>query len=181
MLPSIPRRFRLVAERSLEMLQRCISLFVIVGFVASQLAAIPHAHSWCSSTEQQKHDSTPHVHLDWLASSNHRHEHSHGGRTHSHSHNEHSDSTPAEDQNESAPVQDSGDHDASAISVSVLLGMPASGGNGVTGTTTSQLQAVDVPTVCHIDLKSFRPINWHPPDSAWADSHLYISLRNLRI
>lgn len=163
------------------MLQRGIALLVIVGFLASQLAAIPHAHSCYSTTQQQKHDSTPHVHLSWLGSSHHHHDHLHGGRPHSHPHVKHHGSTPVEKHDDSAPIQDSEDHDASAISIAVPLGLPISSSQATAGTETSQLPAIAVPIVCHSDLSRFQPICWHPPDSAWADSHLYLSLRNLRL
>ncbi len=163
------------------MFSRCISIFVIVGFVASQLAAVPHLHSWSSFADQQQHDATPHLHLDWLGFSDHSHEHSHGGQTHSHCHIKHSHAAPVEDHNDSACVSDSGDHDASAVAVSVPEGMPSSGSYQLPGKATSQLLAAAIPLDGSIELNGLRPIRWHPPDLAWSDAHLYIFLRNLRL
>lgn len=163
------------------MLPRSLAFAAIVGLLASQLAALPHAHSWTSPIEQQKHDSTPHVHLEWLGLSQHRHEHSHGGHTHSHAKGGQREAKPIEEQDDTAPIQNSGDHKTSAIVVSVPLGLSVAISHQDAPTATSQLLAGEVPFVCQIDLNRNQPICWHPPDLAWADSHLYLSLRNLRI
>src|SRR5688572_8979386 len=66
------------------MLRPWISSLVIMGFVASQLAAAPHAHRGISQEEQQQHDATPHFHYSWVCHDHSEHGHSHGGDSHQH-------------------------------------------------------------------------------------------------
>ena len=54
------------------MMRRSISILVLAGFVASQLAVFPHAHP----TADHERDSRPHVHLTGHAHS-HAHPHTH--------------------------------------------------------------------------------------------------------
>ena len=57
------------------MIHRCVNIAVFSGFLASQLAAVPHAHSEGS---QQNHDSSrPHIHLSWFGGAHRGHEHHH--------------------------------------------------------------------------------------------------------
>ena len=65
------------------MFRRFISTLVLIGFVAGQIAAVPHAHAGYSPEEQQRHDAKPHVHVEKSAHS-HGHQHSHDEHSHSH-------------------------------------------------------------------------------------------------
>ncbi len=81
------------------MFRRILSTFAIVGFIASQWAAMPHAHG---GSEGAAHSAVPHVHT-----SSHSHRHGHG---HHHHHPTHHKHRPSGD-----GVQDGTDHDADAI------------------------------------------------------------------
>ena len=72
------------------MLERCLSAIVLVGYAASQLATLPHAHA----SPPLGHGCRPHLHCGWLielvdeAHSHHHGNHSHdaGQRGHEHPH-----------------------------------------------------------------------------------------------
>ena len=65
------------------MFRRCISTLVLIGFVAGQVAALPHTHAGLSPEEQLQHDSRPHLHF---GNSEHSHNSSHDGQSPRHSH-----------------------------------------------------------------------------------------------
>jgi hypothetical protein len=92
--------------------RRVVSTLLIVAYVASQLAALPHAHG-----SQSEHDQRPYVHGGWLTStfaskrdSGHGHGHHHHGHEHSHSHGNSADPVPL------PPIdRTSGDHDDDCV------------------------------------------------------------------
>jgi hypothetical protein len=162
------------------MLRRCLSLMVLVGFLASQLAAMPHAHAAVSADEQAEHDATPHFHLGSAGHHHHDHgdSHSHKGQ---HSHQGHSKPAKVPADGQIAILDMPGiDHDATAISVTTAYASSASGDERV---------ATDRHDSCDVEAWAFRsdappmvrPIPWHPPDEAWDGSGIYLTLRNLRI
>lgn len=172
------------------MFRRCVSLCVLAVFLASQLAAVPHAHGATSPEEQQKHSATPHFHCEWFGDTDHDHDHSHGGHSHSHAGQQQEDCPkPKSDDSQDRQPQGTGlsgtDHDADAIFVFVS-------GQACTASTTSykdlaasawQLVALARLPDCLSDLQarlspSFRG---HPPDEVLDDSDIYLTLRNLRI
>src|SRR5882724_3954977 len=94
----------------LRMFRSLVSIAVLLGFVAGQLAALPHAHAFASLAEQRQHDARPHVHV---------------GHSHGHEHDHHHDSPSGEQE---VPNDRSDGHDADA------LYLPAT-----SGTTTSSV------------------------------------------
>lgn len=168
------------------MFRRCISLLVIMGLFASQLAAIPHAHAGNSAEEQQKHDATPHFHSEWFRSG-HDHGHSHDGHSHSHDgqHAEKNTPQPAGD-SEDQPLSDGlngTDHDANAVFVPLHAGAPSTTSQNVSKAAASQIAATAVLTEVFGDawpsVSSTPPL--HPPDAVQDGSDIYLTLRNLRI
>lgn len=155
------------------MFRRCISLLVIAGLFASQLAAVPHAHGGLSDAEQQRHDATPHFHANWLGHGDHGH--SHGGHRHE----------PAEQANGQPLSTEIGgpDHDASAIFVPIQSAAPVTASQQESAAAAWQLAAL-VPASDGLSdigpsLGSTPP--WHPPDEVLDGSDTYLTLRNLRI
>ena len=168
------------------MFRRCVSLLVIAGFLASQLAAIPHAHGNASAEEQREHDAKPHCHF---GHTHHDHGHSHSGHNHPHE-------LPGQDQEEGSRPLSGGtdtelletgllatDHDANAIFLP---------GRAWTASTTSQKDHAQ--SVWQISALTANPVNlgnvpsfaksaprWHPPDEVLDASGSYLILRNLRI
>jgi len=60
------------------MLRRCISLLLVIGFIAGQLAPVPHAHG---AGDAAVHDARPHVHLAWFCHDHEHEQHDHGHQT----------------------------------------------------------------------------------------------------
>ena len=56
------------------MINRCIPVAVLLGFIATRLALIPHAHAGLSAEECVKHDAAPHIHCQGKAAHKHSHE-----------------------------------------------------------------------------------------------------------
>jgi hypothetical protein len=162
------------------MFRRCISLLVIVGLFASQLAAVPHAHVGISLEELQKHDATPHFHCSWLCHDDHGHDHSHGGHSHQHE-------SPLKPVKQSAdePLPDGVavlNHNANAVYAPTHASAVAAGKQQDIPTSSLVLAAVCAS-------QAYIPaIDWdkvsrhgHPPDAVLDGSDTYLTLRNLRI
>jgi hypothetical protein len=162
------------------MFRRCVSLLVIVGLFASQLAAIPHAHGATSSEEQQKHDAKPHIHL--FGHCSHSHSHSHAKDDHHHHH----DSIPSEDESANhplAPISDVPEHDSDAF---YFVASPSifAGSTTQIHTISAMVMALQTPTAGWAgehQAESARGLPWHPPDTVLDDSETYLTLRTLRI
>ena len=172
------------------MFRRCLSLLVIAGFLASQMALVPHAHGIVSANEQQKHDATPHIHCGWFGSSDHGHCHAHGDRCHGkHSHSdsgeqavEVSQTAAGDEANPDLCIEQShSDHDADAVFLS-----------GLTVATSTKKVQVDsawqvfwqCPLSCslhQIQASTSPPLHWETPDVVQDASDSYLTLRNLRI
>ena len=169
------------------MIRRCVSLLVILGMLASQLVAIPHAHAGHSAADQQKHDATPHFHTGPHRHGDHEHAPANGG----HGHDDHgpstesaSESQPRDPSNDLPPVPSGGSgHDADAVFVPASSGPLSSSTSHESAESTSQL-AADVPPIGSHGgawpLLRSAPM-WHPPDAVQDGSDTYLTLRNLRL
>jgi hypothetical protein len=161
------------------MFRRCISTLVLLGFVAGQLAAIPHAHGGCSPEEQREHDARPHVHVGFCGHS-HDHDDSHDG----HSHNRATDKvSPASGQQ---VFDDDGacniEHDADAIYLPCVASPVAvkeqriTSGPGPISSTDLALDATGFRAELH-----YASVPIHPPNGHSSGAKLFLTLRNLRI
>jgi hypothetical protein len=161
------------------MFRRCVSTLVLIGFVAGQLAAVPHAHGGCSPEEQREHDARPHVHVGFCGHS-HDHDDSHSG----HAHNRATDEvSPASGQQ----LFDGGgarnaEHDADAIylpcgayPVAVKDQRTASSADLIHSTVSGSDAIGLLPEPRYVAV----PI--HPPDGYSPCVKLFLILRNLRI
>jgi hypothetical protein len=188
---SLPRRAtrrRLQGKDNLiAMFRRCVSLLVIAGFLASQLAVIPHTHGAASAEEQREHDATPHCHI---GHAHHGHSHAHCGHTHAHSHpgkptEESVTGSPDESANQPLGAGRCGaEHDASAIFVSgqACTASPASPRDQ--GPLTWQTAPLAALPGWLGQLAGGVPSSaprWHPPDEVSDASDIYLTLRTLRI
>jgi hypothetical protein len=161
------------------MFRRSISWLVIAGFVASQMAAIPHAHGGMSPAEQLRHNATPHFHC---------HSHCHGDHDHSHGEQVHKHSV----QRQAARVAFDGElllkgpsdaehHDAFAVFMPLQTGVVSAPGQNLAH--ASQLTTIFSPAESLHESYSSRngTLRWHPPDKVEDASGTYLTLRNLRI
>lgn len=171
------------------MFRRCVSLLVIAGFLASQLAAVPHAHGGASPEGRREHDAAPHFHWAWLSHAAHHHDHSHSPSGHEHSHS----GPQSRDQNDSkgssgepiGPPQITGlpgaGHDADAIFVSGQTAAASPSKDQASKTTQLIASVRLVACLDGLALNPRLPPCWHPSDEALDASDTYLILRNLRI
>jgi hypothetical protein len=167
------------------MFQRCVSLLLILGLLASQLATVPHAHGAIPAEDQREHDAAPHFHCDWLGQAEHDHNHEH----HSH-HHSHFGQRPADESSRSSDDSDGqllgtvtgADHDANAVFVAKQTYIVS---RTIHKDPASACQFVVLATLpnCLSDSRAiFDPFAlWHPPDKVLDGSEIYLTLRNLRI
>jgi hypothetical protein len=159
------------------MFRRFVSLLVLIGFLANQLAAIPHAHAGYSEEQQRQHDAQPHVHV---GRGNHAHHHGH-------SHDQPSDRQPAEKHSPvKVPPLSSGVRDFSVEYDLDAIYLPSSASLAVKDPSTANAAAAlfgDLDsTSTSADLKPrclCAPI--HPPNRDARGAKLYLILRALRI
>lgn len=161
------------------MFRRCLSLCLIAGFFASQLAGVPHAHGAVSGETQ--HAAKPHFHFGC----DHYHGHSHSGCRHSH------DGQPNQNASESR-------HEAGSRSLAIGLPSEEHDADAIfVGEHTAVIAAskVKIDTAAH-SIVAFAPLaasldpcgliaqtsrTLRPPDQVLDDSDTYLTLRNLRI
>ena len=162
------------------MFRKCLNSLLILGYLASQLAAIPHAHGGMSAAEQQEHAATPHFHC-------------HGtGHSHTHTHecqHDHQGPTKAGIDGEKKPVATSTftasgfNHDADAVflpsGISVVV---SSQPDNLLLATSLGVASINIVSLLEIppDNSSGRTCG-HISDCLTDNSDLYLTLRQLRI
>jgi len=148
------------------MFRSLVTIAVLLGFVAGQLAAVPHAHAFASLAEQRQHEARSHVHLG------HRHTHGHG-----HHHDGHDDAPVVPDRGNS--------HDTDAIYLPPSH-LPATGSVAV-GKAGQDHRFQSGHWVSTLISRAFQDkpivgtVPWHPPDTGASSCALYLKLRTLRI
>lgn len=164
------------------MFRRCISLLIIAGVLAGQLAEIPHAHGGMSAEEQRVHDLSPHIHC-------HSHQH-HSQSDHSQSDHSQAESTP--------PPESEGDgnggvnagfdwHHHAADSVEIDLPYQSLTGSAVSSAShVKMLRQLDCLTwaagnSCPPILQILSSRLFTPPASCANGSDLYLTTCKLRI
>ena len=144
--------------------ERCLSFVAILGLLASQLAAMPHAHAGMTTAEQQKHAAKPHFHT---GKHSHSHDHSHGGHSHRHD-------TPA---NEPASEPS---HDDAAVYFDVETDLVL-----ISKTASLDANQATFQIVAIVELEQISPDSlarhWHPPNTGQDGTETYLTLRNLRL
>jgi hypothetical protein len=160
------------------MLRRGLSIVLILGYVASQLAAVPHAHS--GDPFHQNHASAPHVHLSWFGDTHHAHRHNR---------HDHGDHQPAGRSETALPfssgvVQSAGhDHDADAIYLPTVVaaGKTTDARHSMLvsdeAPVTSDAGSLSASVILH---SSFLIRHSRPNHSVWHCA-LYLQLQTLRI
>jgi hypothetical protein len=154
------------AYTGFRMFRSLVSIAVLVGFIAGQLAAMPHAHAFATVAEQHRHDSRPHVHLG--------HSHGHGHRHQCDSH----DNEPV--------VPDGGStHDADATYLPpthLPATIPVSVEKAGQDHRAQIGHWVSTFFSCALQIKpSIGHACWHPPDADAPSCALFLKLRTLRI
>lgn len=152
------------------MFRRGVALAVMLGYVAGQLAAVPHAHA--EGHHLDHHSSQPHVHLSWFGSA----------------HDDHDDDPAVDYYQEHSLTHALGsvrhDHDDDAIYLSpvVVTGLTGSesllstltwqSANGWLGHSTASEPVFEVPLMA---------LHERPPRLTGEHCALFLKLRSLRI
>lgn len=145
------------------MFRRYISLLLLLGIFASQVASIPHAHSVAGAGE---HDDRSHVHLAWFC-----HGHEHSGVDY--------------DRSKTAPgrsIEHDGDHDADAIYLAMNPVPGRAFGRELTAAKVAPFGPLPIAVPSGLPFGDLPAVTWckslplRAPDCA-----LYLALRALRI
>jgi hypothetical protein len=162
------------------MFRRCVCILVLLGFIAGQLAVVPHAHGGYSPEEQRQHDARPHVHVGFCGHS-HEHNHSHDG--HSHSHPTDKAAPASVEQLSNGGCGPCVEHDADAIYLPCGASSPATVKDQRTASSAELIHSADTASCATCLLPNPRnasaPI--HPPNGHSSGAKLFLTLRNLRI
>jgi hypothetical protein len=164
------------------MIRRGVSLLVIAGLIAGQLAAIPHAHGAMTPEEQSEHNAVPHFHV--TRSDHADHGQSHHGHGHSHSAKGHEEAKRSSKPSNASPSGTGrGEHDANAVYLAPHARALSVQSHKAAAASTLQLAKLTplaiCPTASQAKASNFR--HWHPPDAVQDASGCYLTLRNLRI
>lgn len=159
------------------MIQRCISLLVLLAFVAGQWASIPHGHAAFSLASQREHDTRPHIHLG-LDRHSHEGGHSHAGHFHDY---QTANPSPGFIQSGWTCISGLGvEHDGDAAYLPD--GVFSIGANAERFSTLDRLlwSFVRPLTPPLQDIQGVF-VSLHPPDGDAPEGKLFLKLRNLRI
>lgn len=156
------------------MFRRIVAIFVIVGFIASQWLALPHAHGATAHASEHSHSTAPHIHLSWFCEGHpHEHGHPHGNCDHEH------------DESGTAPASsfvDGLDHDADAFYLSSETSHPGSNNRDSHSSLDVTKVLLAVATIsdnaAELGLVTYRQ---YPPEFRAPNCALYLQLRTLRI
>ena len=145
------------------MFQRCVVACLLVGYLAGQLAAVPHEH------EHAHHDDRAHAHIGWLmpACGVAAHEHA-DNQGHNHSHRSPADSGESEHDSDLVYLPD-----AEVANIGKVVALDPATDAAI----CSAMVSSDCPNVAirKADLRSV------PPAEAFAGCDLFLKLRTLRI
>jgi hypothetical protein len=165
------------------MLNRCVSLLLIVGIIANPLASMPHAHAGMSPQGRQQHDAIPHIHFHGAVHDHHEHhhddEHSHHGHPHKHA------SDPVEssdDQPQHAGLSDAGHHPLAFHLPASAMAAPS--GKPIGPPPSLLVKIAFIPNwqpIAEVECAGIRPAREQPSERIPDGSSLYLTLRNLRL
>ena len=163
------------------MFRRIVATFVIVGFLAGQWAAVPHAHAGASQAPRHAHSTTPHVHLSWFCGDCPGHEHSHCGHDHGDCTHEHHESSPVP----SVSFGSGNDHDADALYLPTGTPSAGSSDRGNAGSFKSRVTKAWLAAfvILNCSVADLGQVNFrrHPPETRAPNCALYLVQRTLRI
>jgi hypothetical protein len=154
-----------------------ISSLLMIAYLVSQLAAVPHAHGAGTANQLFDHNARPHIHVSWIEHGDHSHDHhSHDGHSHHHD-REGSQSSPTS----SGSNSEHGSHDNDALYLpndvgvsfpsKVVVSLDCLQSVSTLGTfAIANPVAISEPSVVAVSPGECRP-----------DCPLYLALRALRI
>lgn len=173
-------------ERHWFMFRHLICLVTAAGFIASDMAIIPHAHG-SGSQDNQRGQATPHFHCAWSEHDDHAHDHNHGGHRHSHAGHKHERNlNPPHVESTSQSRADGlwgDDHDANAIYLpGQICAVSQSCSKHSLALVVQFWGSATLPVACSEEQGGgCSSSRWRPPDKVLDLSDTYLTLRNLRI
>ena len=156
------------------MLRRCAASLALLGFIAGQLASLPHAHGSVSLSDQHQHDSWPHFHLG----------HGKHSQSHSHSHSHaHGDASKRKKCNcPSDGFDKRSHHDSDRVDLPTGASDVTAGAGRHCAFDGASLKAVFPSPVTCLPLEAEQwPDPSRPPDIRPAACKIFLKLRTLRI
>jgi len=157
------------------MARRYTTSLLMMAYLASQLAMVPHAHGASSENVPSDHNARPHVHVSWFHHENHGHEH---GDEHKHNqdchHGDESHSQPAAN-------TEPDDHDSDAVYVPNHTALSLSTKSAPTPDSFELVSTLTIATVPMPMAISRCSSGAYLPDECSSGCPLYPALRALRI
>jgi hypothetical protein len=159
------------------MLRRSLSIALILGYLASQLAAVPHAHGGSSENQSSGHNVRPHIHISSFNLFDHSHDrHSDDGHAHhhecddSHSHSASSSSNAEHD-----------DHDNDAVYLPNDTGFSLPSKSVVSLDCLQSVSTLAIAAIATPAARSEPSAVAYSPGECSLGCPLYLALRALRI
>jgi hypothetical protein len=145
----------------------------MLGYLASQMATVPHAHGRCGENQPSDHNARHHVHVSWFEHDDHSHD---GGHSHHHECDEGNSQPPLSESN----AEHDG-HDSDAVYLPNDTGVSLASNSVVSlgsfqVVSTLAIAAVPTPTVFSESLAAA-----YSSDNCSSGCPLYLALRALRI
>lgn len=154
------------------MVRRYTNTLLMIAYLASQLATLPHAHGANSENQPCDHNARSHVHVSWFHHEDHSHEHEDG-----HSDHHHCDGTHSQPAADTEP----GDHDSDAVYLPNDTGFSLPTKTVATSDSFHLVTTLTIATVPVPMAISQFSSDAHLPDKCSAGCPLYLALRALRI
>ena len=151
--------------------RRCTTSVLMMAYLASQLAAAPHAHGATGETQPSDHNARPHVHVGWFDHGDHAHD---DGHRHHHPCDE-NDSQPPGSKSHGGDR----DHDSDAVYLPNEAVAPSTKSAvspaSLAVSTLGIIASIAAPTASGYSASTIFP------DKCSSGCPLYLALRALRI
>lgn len=159
------------------MLRRIASMLVMVGYLAGQLAAVPHAHA--NDPLHEHHSAQPHIHVAAARSPSHTYEH---GSEHGHVHRHTAPAAARDGACQADQFSGVADHEADAIYLPLTVSTTVTSGADSSKLLTSPalLHFVDAAAVSDAVTASQTAL-LRLPDTRAPECAFCLTLRALRI
>jgi hypothetical protein len=159
------------------MLRRSAAMLVMLGYLAGQLAAVPHAHA--DDRRHEHHSAQPHIHVAAARSPSHAHEH---GPEHGHVHRHAAPAAARDGSCQADQFSGVADHEADAVYLPLTVSTTATSGVDQSKLLTSPalLHFVDAAAVSDAVTASQTALLCLP-DKRAPECDFCLTLRALRI
>jgi hypothetical protein len=155
------------------MARRCTTTLLMMAYLASQLAMVPHVHGASGENEPCDHNARPHIHVSWFDHAGHSRD---DGHAHHHECDANHSQLPSSDSNAGRDG-----HDSNAVYVpnDTAVSLPGTGVillDSLQVVSTLAIAAIPTPTA-----NFERLADAYSPGESSPGCPLYLALRALRI